>query len=152
MICVRGAWNIRENNNGDWQAAHVSVCSPAPQSVCKCTILCISDSAHSSLFSSTRAISSPSPASVSKSDLRIGPGPRGSCRDWISNQCYTSCVPASAIFNTQGETLPGEKGKYSACVGSSTGGIIKRTLGRRLNLKMNVRASILKILEAHKVG
>lgn len=45
----------------------------------------------------------PSPllaASVSVIDLRIVPGLQGSCLDCISNQCYTSCVLASATFNT----------------------------------------------------
>lgn len=48
--------------------------------------------------------------------------------------CYTSCVLASAIFNTQGEVLPGGKGKLSACVGSSMGDIIIRMLGKRLGM------------------
>lgn len=138
MICVRGRLSvssttrrsIRENTAQDSQVrarvyigklcAHIySVC--IPQSV----------SAYSSLFPSTHAASLLPPASVSERDLRIGPEPQGSCLDWISNQCYTSCVLASAIFNTQGEAPPEGKGKLSACVGSSMGDIIIRMLGKK---------------------
>lgn len=158
MICVRGGLSIssithrsiRESTGKNCQGC---VCArlSAAHCVCKYTFcvyfwLCIS------LFSSMHAVSLLPPASVSERDLRIGPGPQGSCLDWISNQCYTSCVLASAIFNTQGETLPGEKGELSACVGSSMGDIIIRTLGRRLDLKIDVSALILKLLETHEVG
>lgn len=84
-------------------------------------------------FSLLHAGSPLPPAPVSERDLRIGAGPQGSCLDWISNQCYTSCVLASAIFNTQGEAPPGGKSQLSACVGSSMGDVITRVLGERLD-------------------
>ncbi len=92
-------------------------------------------SAHSSSFSSMHAVPSLPPASVSERNLSTGPGPLGSSQDWISNQCYTSCVLATAIFNTQGEAVPGGKGKLSACVGSSMGDIIIRMQWKRLDSK-----------------
>lgn len=72
-----------------------------------------------------------SPTPARQRNLRVGSGPQGSRRDWILNQCYTSCVPASAIFNTQGEILPGGKGKSSACVGRCAADIIIRMKGGR---------------------
>lgn len=89
--------------------------------------------------------------------LRVGPRPQGSCRDWISNQHCTSCVLASAIFNTWGETVPRGKGKSSACVGRSVRDIITgmqkgKDLTRRRWMKAEVSAAISKLLDAHMEG
>lgn len=105
---------------------------------CVCTHMLFADipeslSPYSCLLSAVYAGSPLPPAPVSERDLRIGAGPQGSCLDWISNQCYTSCVLASAIFNTQGEAPPGGKSQLSACVGSSMGDVITRVLGERLD-------------------
>lgn len=138
MICVRGrlsvsgtTWRrIRENTGEDCERVRASyilvrlfVCVLA--SVCSFFFIFFYFSAH--------AAPSHPPASVSKRNLRMGPGPHGSCLDWISNQCYTSCVLATAIFNTLGEALPGGKGKLSSCVGSSMGDIIIRMQWKRLD-------------------
>lgn len=97
------------------------------------SILYVSLSPYSCLLSSMHAASLHPPASVSETDLGIGAGPQGSCLDWISNQCYTSCVLALAIFNTQGEAPPGGKSELSGCVGRSMGDAIIRVLGERLD-------------------
>lgn len=75
------------------------------------------------------------PTPAPQRNLRVGSGPQGSRRDWILNQRYTSCAPASAIFNTQGEILPGGKGKSSPCVGRRAADIITRMKGGRFDTR-----------------
>lgn len=146
MICVRGCLSVssttRKSITGNTGkrlsrllCARLLVFTSANSSI-QCVYIytvcvCIPDYVWLFLFIFLHACSffSPlPPASVSERDLRTSPGPQGSCLDWISNQCYTSCVLVSAIFNTQGETLPGGKGKLSACVGSWMGDIIIRKM------------------------
>lgn len=113
MICVRGSSSVSSSTRRDIRKT--SLCGGLTDLyLClhplKVTYFCASSEYFELLISSSWLL----PAPLLERDLKISPRPQGSRLDWISNQCYTSCLPASAIFNA--ETVPRGRDQLSAGV------------------------------------
>lgn len=129
MICVRGSSSVSSSTRRDIRKT--SLCGGLTDLyLClhplKVTYFCASSEYFELLISSSWLL----PAPLLERDLKISPRPQGSRLDWISNQCYTSCLPASAIFNAR-QCQEGETSYLPVCVGN----IIIRMLQKNHDLK-----------------